>query len=179
MSPPPPPACVGCVFGLQYVFVSAESCARGVAPLLLSPHSFDPRFVCLHSHHCQFCAAPLQGALWRLYVAPALFPPPLLMVVSSWLLALSAFLCPCAPVPPKLAAVCRYLLSVWKFLQKSAAPVIHRVLFCFSGTHQDNYKAQWFERTEDPTTGEVTHIYQGGYWEAKEQGSWGSCPDIF
>uniref|UniRef100_A0A3B3T759 Oxysterol-binding protein n=1 Tax=Paramormyrops kingsleyae TaxID=1676925 RepID=A0A3B3T759_9TELE len=47
------------------------------------------------------------------------------------------------------------------------------------GTHQDNYKAQWFERTEDPNTGEVTHIYQGGYWEAKEQGSWGTCPDIF
>ncbi|XP_072563310.1 oxysterol-binding protein 1 isoform X1 [Paramormyrops kingsleyae] len=46
-------------------------------------------------------------------------------------------------------------------------------------THQDNYKAQWFERTEDPNTGEVTHIYQGGYWEAKEQGSWGTCPDIF
>ncbi|XP_048851762.1 oxysterol-binding protein 1 isoform X3 [Brienomyrus brachyistius] len=47
------------------------------------------------------------------------------------------------------------------------------------GTHQDNYKAQWFERTEDPATGEVTHIYQGGYWEAKEHGSWGTCPDIF
>ncbi|XP_048851761.1 oxysterol-binding protein 1 isoform X2 [Brienomyrus brachyistius] len=46
-------------------------------------------------------------------------------------------------------------------------------------THQDNYKAQWFERTEDPATGEVTHIYQGGYWEAKEHGSWGTCPDIF
>uniref|UniRef100_A0A8C9RLD0 Oxysterol-binding protein n=1 Tax=Scleropages formosus TaxID=113540 RepID=A0A8C9RLD0_SCLFO len=44
---------------------------------------------------------------------------------------------------------------------------------------QDNYKAQWFERTEDPTTGEVTHIYMGGYWEAKEQASWDMCPDIF
>uniref|UniRef100_A0A8C9V1G4 Oxysterol-binding protein n=1 Tax=Scleropages formosus TaxID=113540 RepID=A0A8C9V1G4_SCLFO len=43
----------------------------------------------------------------------------------------------------------------------------------------DNYKAQWFERTEDPTTGEVTHIYMGGYWEAKEQASWDMCPDIF
>ncbi|KAL4640594.1 oxysterol-binding protein 1 isoform X2 [Arapaima gigas] len=47
------------------------------------------------------------------------------------------------------------------------------------GVHQDNYKALWFERTEDPTTGEVTHIYKGGYWEAKEQSSWDECPDIF
>uniref|UniRef100_A0A8C9TXT0 Oxysterol-binding protein n=1 Tax=Scleropages formosus TaxID=113540 RepID=A0A8C9TXT0_SCLFO len=47
------------------------------------------------------------------------------------------------------------------------------------GVPQDNYKAQWFERTEDPTTGEVTHIYMGGYWEAKEQASWDMCPDIF
>ncbi|XP_036372739.1 oxysterol-binding protein 1 isoform X2 [Megalops cyprinoides] len=47
------------------------------------------------------------------------------------------------------------------------------------GTHQDNYKALWFDRFEDPVTGEVTHIYRGGYWEAKEQGSWDACPDIF
>ncbi|KAG9335971.1 hypothetical protein JZ751_003370 [Albula glossodonta] len=47
------------------------------------------------------------------------------------------------------------------------------------GTHQDNYKAMWFERGEDPNTGEAMHIYRGGYWEAKEQGSWEACPDIF
>ncbi|XP_035274908.1 oxysterol-binding protein 1 isoform X2 [Anguilla anguilla] len=46
-------------------------------------------------------------------------------------------------------------------------------------THQDSYKALWFERCEDPATGEATHIYKGGYWEAKEQGSWEACPDIF
>ncbi|XP_058642379.1 oxysterol-binding protein 1 isoform X7 [Onychostoma macrolepis] len=45
--------------------------------------------------------------------------------------------------------------------------------------HQDNYKPMWFERQVDPMTGEPTHIYSGGYWEAKEQGSWDSCPDIF
>ncbi|XP_039541465.1 oxysterol-binding protein 1 isoform X2 [Pimephales promelas] len=45
--------------------------------------------------------------------------------------------------------------------------------------HQDNYKAMWFERRVDPVTAEPTHIYTGGYWEAKEQGSWDSCPDIF
>ncbi|XP_077102129.1 oxysterol-binding protein 1 isoform X4 [Siphateles boraxobius] len=48
-----------------------------------------------------------------------------------------------------------------------------------SSGHQDNYKAMWFERRVDPATGEPTHIYTGGYWEAKEQGSWDSCPDIF
>ncbi|XP_036407022.1 oxysterol-binding protein 1-like isoform X1 [Megalops cyprinoides] len=46
-------------------------------------------------------------------------------------------------------------------------------------THQDNYKALWFERCEDPVTNEITHIYKGGYWEAKEQGNWDMCPDIF
>ncbi|KAI2668139.1 Oxysterol-binding protein 1 [Labeo rohita] len=45
--------------------------------------------------------------------------------------------------------------------------------------HQDNYRPMWFERQVDPKTGEPTHIYRGGYWEAKEQGSWDSCPDIF
>ncbi|CAB1345015.1 unnamed protein product, partial [Coregonus sp. 'balchen'] len=48
-----------------------------------------------------------------------------------------------------------------------------------SGTHQDNYTAQWFKRCEDPATGEFTHIYKGGYWEAKEKGSWESCPEIY
>ncbi|XP_067258498.1 oxysterol-binding protein 1 isoform X1 [Chanodichthys erythropterus] len=45
--------------------------------------------------------------------------------------------------------------------------------------HPDNYRAMWFERHVDPATGEPTHIYRGGYWEAKEQGNWDSCPDIF
>uniref|UniRef100_A0A8C2AJM1 Oxysterol-binding protein n=1 Tax=Cyprinus carpio TaxID=7962 RepID=A0A8C2AJM1_CYPCA len=45
--------------------------------------------------------------------------------------------------------------------------------------HQDNYTPMWFERLVDPMTGEPTHIYKGGYWEAKEQGNWDSCPDIF
>uniref|UniRef100_A0A8C1PIM0 Oxysterol-binding protein n=1 Tax=Cyprinus carpio TaxID=7962 RepID=A0A8C1PIM0_CYPCA len=48
-----------------------------------------------------------------------------------------------------------------------------------SSGHQDNYTPMWFERLVDPMTGEPTHIYKGGYWEAKEQGNWDSCPDIF
>uniref|UniRef100_A0A8C1WCZ8 Oxysterol-binding protein n=1 Tax=Cyprinus carpio TaxID=7962 RepID=A0A8C1WCZ8_CYPCA len=47
------------------------------------------------------------------------------------------------------------------------------------GVHHDNYKPMWFERQVDPMTREPTHIYRGGYWEAKEQGNWDSCPDIF
>uniref|UniRef100_A0A671YFH3 Oxysterol-binding protein n=1 Tax=Sparus aurata TaxID=8175 RepID=A0A671YFH3_SPAAU len=47
------------------------------------------------------------------------------------------------------------------------------------GAHQDNYQAMWFEKLDDPVSGETLHVYKGGYWEAKEQGSWDTCPDIF
>ncbi|XP_062333286.1 oxysterol-binding protein 1 isoform X3 [Osmerus eperlanus] len=46
-------------------------------------------------------------------------------------------------------------------------------------SHQDNYQALWFERFEDPVSGETMHVYKGGYWEAKDQGNWDMCPDIF
>ncbi|XP_014064477.1 oxysterol-binding protein 1 isoform X3 [Salmo salar] len=45
--------------------------------------------------------------------------------------------------------------------------------------HQDNYESMWFERTEDAVTGESMHVYKGGYWEAKDHGSWDMCPDIY
>ncbi|KAK0149439.1 Oxysterol-binding protein 1 [Merluccius polli] len=48
-----------------------------------------------------------------------------------------------------------------------------------TGAPHDSHKALWFERCEDPITGEPVHIYKGGYWEAKEQGSWEGCGDIF
>ncbi|XP_019958706.1 oxysterol-binding protein 1 isoform X12 [Paralichthys olivaceus] len=47
------------------------------------------------------------------------------------------------------------------------------------GAHQDNYQALWFEKLDDPVSGETLHVYKGGYWEAKDQGSWEICPDIF
>lgn len=47
------------------------------------------------------------------------------------------------------------------------------------GVHQDNHQALWFEKVDDPTSGETLHVYKGGYWEAKEQGNWDVCPDIF
>ncbi|XP_063740174.1 oxysterol-binding protein 1 isoform X5 [Eleginops maclovinus] len=45
--------------------------------------------------------------------------------------------------------------------------------------HPDNYQAMWFEKLDDPASGETLHVYKGGYWEAKEQGSWDACPEIF
>ncbi|XP_074547018.1 oxysterol-binding protein 1-like isoform X3 [Halichoeres trimaculatus] len=47
------------------------------------------------------------------------------------------------------------------------------------GTHQDNHQALWFEKLDDPISGETLHVYKGGYWEAKDQGNWDVCPDIF
>ncbi|XP_063740176.1 oxysterol-binding protein 1 isoform X7 [Eleginops maclovinus] len=47
------------------------------------------------------------------------------------------------------------------------------------GAHPDNYQAMWFEKLDDPASGETLHVYKGGYWEAKEQGSWDACPEIF
>lgn len=47
------------------------------------------------------------------------------------------------------------------------------------GTPSDNYQAMWFEKINDPVSGDALHVYKGGYWEAKEQGSWDMCPEIF
>ncbi|CAM9337687.1 unnamed protein product [Lampetra planeri] len=47
------------------------------------------------------------------------------------------------------------------------------------GAHQDNYQALWFEKIDDPVSGETLHVYKGGYWETKDNGSWDLCPDIF
>ncbi|XP_013875660.1 oxysterol-binding protein 1 isoform X2 [Austrofundulus limnaeus] len=47
------------------------------------------------------------------------------------------------------------------------------------GGHPDNYQALWFEKIHDPVSSETLHVYKGGYWEAKKQGSWEMCPDIF
>ncbi|XP_065881883.1 oxysterol-binding protein-related protein 1C-like isoform X1 [Euphorbia lathyris] len=37
------------------------------------------------------------------------------------------------------------------------------------------WKPQWFTKDK----GNDSYRYVGGYWEAREQGSWDSCPDIF
>uniref|UniRef100_A0A8C1PCF5 Oxysterol-binding protein n=1 Tax=Cyprinus carpio TaxID=7962 RepID=A0A8C1PCF5_CYPCA len=48
-----------------------------------------------------------------------------------------------------------------------------------SPSEEGKESADGGKRLVDPMTGEPTHIYKGGYWEAKEQGNWDSCPDIF
>uniref|UniRef100_A0A8C5E5Q3 Oxysterol-binding protein n=1 Tax=Gouania willdenowi TaxID=441366 RepID=A0A8C5E5Q3_GOUWI len=39
--------------------------------------------------------------------------------------------------------------------------------------------ALWFEKINDPVSKETLHVYKGGYWEAKDHGTWDMCPDIF
>ncbi|XVE60382.1 hypothetical protein DITRI_Ditri05aG0124400 [Diplodiscus trichospermus] len=40
---------------------------------------------------------------------------------------------------------------------------------------ESGWKPRWFAKDK----GSETYRYIGGYWEAKEQGKWDSCPDIF
>lgn len=64
-----------------------------------------------------------------------------------------------------------FLLQIFSTLFGNKVPL--------SGASHENYQALWFERSEDRITGEMVHIYKGGYWEAKERGKWEGCPDIF
>ncbi|XP_014340658.1 oxysterol-binding protein 1 isoform X2 [Latimeria chalumnae] len=45
----------------------------------------------------------------------------------------------------------------------------------YKGEHQP----MWFEKREDPITGEMVHKFKGGYWEAKDKQDWKACPHIF
>lgn len=89
---------------------------------------------------------------------------------------------------------CRWGLSYWSVLKKQVLLFfrLHCLLmlefllsflvtqvFSLSGAPHENYQALWFERCEDRITGEQVHIYKGGYWEAKDRGSFEGCPDIF
>ncbi|CDJ61640.1 Oxysterol-binding protein, related [Eimeria maxima] len=38
-----------------------------------------------------------------------------------------------------------------------------------------DYQPCWFERQQNSED----WVYKGGYWEAREEGQWGCCPDIF
>ena len=37
------------------------------------------------------------------------------------------------------------------------------------------WKPRWFAKQK----GSDTYCYVGGYWDAREEGKWDSCPDIF
>lgn len=78
-------------------------------------------------------------------------------------------LSPRLPLPgPTFAFVC------WVFV----VTISHKSSV-LSGAPHDDYRARWFELCEDQVTGEQVHIYKGGYWEAKELGSWAGCQDIY
>ncbi|XP_078083032.1 oxysterol-binding protein 2-like isoform X4 [Mustelus asterias] len=47
------------------------------------------------------------------------------------------------------------------------------------GREHEPYQPVWFEKKEDPITGEEVYVYKGGYWECKETQDWKTCPDIF
>ncbi|XP_032899495.1 oxysterol-binding protein 2-like isoform X1 [Amblyraja radiata] len=47
------------------------------------------------------------------------------------------------------------------------------------GRDCDAYKPVWFQKKEDPITGEEMYVYKGGYWESKETQDWNLCPDIY
>lgn len=48
-----------------------------------------------------------------------------------------------------------------------------------SGQSYPPYEPIWFRKDKEHWTGQICHIYQGKYWEAKEKQQWDMCPDIF
>lgn len=43
------------------------------------------------------------------------------------------------------------------------------------------YSPVWFKKEYDPLTNCMMHVYQGGYWEAKQTGNWDklNLPDLY
>lgn len=80
-------------------------------------------------------------------------------LVLSWLSCFLAF----------TSTVLNVVQIKWSFLCWASSP----------GVHPDNYHALWFQKIHDSASGETLHVYKGGYWEAKEQGVWDMCPDIY
>lgn len=48
-----------------------------------------------------------------------------------------------------------------------------------AGQSYPPYEPIWFRKDKEQWTGQICHIYQGKYWEAKEKQQWDMCPDIF
>ncbi|XP_061130946.1 oxysterol-binding protein 1-like isoform X1 [Syngnathus typhle] len=62
----------------------------------------------------------------------------------------------------------------------TASPPPPLLLPPLTSVHPDSYQSLWFEKVDDPTSGETMHVYKGGYWETKDGGGgWDVCPDIF
>ena len=58
-----------------------------------------------------------------------------------------------------------------------------------SGNHEEaqrlereaTYSPVWFKKEYDPLTNSMMHVFQGGYWEAKQKGNWDelNLPDLY
>lgn len=48
-----------------------------------------------------------------------------------------------------------------------------------TGAEYMPYEPVWFKNEMEPVTGQLSHIYKGGYWDCKEKQDWSICPHIF
>lgn len=51
----------------------------------------------------------------------------------------------------------------------------HRLALQSRKLQEDGWRPQWFEQEGE----DGPYHYKGGYWEAREQGNWDDCPNIF
>lgn len=51
----------------------------------------------------------------------------------------------------------------------------HLILLQSRKLQESGWKPRWFQRDNE----NEPFLYAGGYWEAREQGDWDGCPDIF
>lgn len=47
------------------------------------------------------------------------------------------------------------------------------------GRAYESYEPLWFAKHKDDDSDNISHVYKGTYWEAKEKQEWNECPNIF
>ncbi|KAK7934013.1 hypothetical protein WMY93_004909 [Mugilogobius chulae] len=47
------------------------------------------------------------------------------------------------------------------------------------GGESEGHQPLWFTQRRDSISGELSYVYQGGYWECKDKQDWRECSDIF
>lgn len=51
--------------------------------------------------------------------------------------------------------------------------------FILLGRPYTPYQPVWFVQIKEEDSDVISHVYNEGYWEAKEKQDWSRCPDIF